>query len=69
MGEGARGLLCTVSEKKLSTGTRLHMVIARDEGDVTWALCPCGQLKGFKGVARCSLGCCISLWGEGKEKQ
>lgn len=69
MGEGALGLLCTASEKKLVMGTRLHMVIPRDEGDVAWALCPCGQRKDFKGVARCSSGCCILFRAGSSEKQ
>lgn len=67
--EGARGLLCTASEKKLSMGTGLHMVIPRDEGDVIWALRICGQAKGFKGVARCGPGCCVSFRAVGSETQ
>lgn len=68
-GGGSTGALCTAREKTLSMGPRLHMVIPRDEGDVTWSLCPCGLGKGFKGVARCSSGCCISFRAAGNEKQ
>lgn len=45
------------------------MVIPRDEGDVIWALRICGQVKGFKGVARCGPGCCVSFRAVGSEKQ
>lgn len=69
MGEGAQGLLCTAHEKKLAMGTGLHMVILRDEGDVTRILCPCGQEKGFKGVARYTPGYCVSFRPGGSEKQ
>lgn len=47
---GSTGALCTAREKMLSMGPRLHMVIPRDEGDVTWDLCPCEQGRASRGL-------------------